>query len=151
MGYLRALWSQSSKIPYLYFTGYVRFTCRHHRGPHRRRIISYGLPKGHRPVRLPVLRPGTTRRHYGMLWSRAYGPSVGYLRVLWSRGCKIPYVYFTGYVMFKCGHPEGLCGFHTGMGTSVRSILRELYGPMRVSCGLGNIRSIVGAGPHGVR
>ena len=28
---------------------------------------------------------------------------MGYLRVLWSRGCKIPYVYLTGSVRFTCG------------------------------------------------
>ena len=87
-------------------------------------------------------------------WCRAlhaYGPSMGYLRVLWSRGCKIPYVYLTGYVRFTCRHPRGPCGFYTGMGASLRSVLRELYGPVRMQCGLGNIRTIGGAGPYGVR
>ena len=46
---------------------------------------------------------------------------MGYLRVLWSRGCKIPYVYLTCSIRFTCGHPRCPCGFHTGMGTSVRS------------------------------
>ena len=54
-----------------------------------------------------VLRPGTTRRHYAMLWSHAYGRSMGYMCVLWSRGCKIPYVYLAGFVRFTCGHPRG--------------------------------------------
>ena len=53
---------------------------------------------------------------------------MGYMRVLWSRGCKIPYVYLTGYIRFKCGHPRGPCGFLTGMGTSVRTVFGELYG-----------------------
>ena len=60
------------------------------------------------------------------MWSHAYGRSVGYLRVLWSRGCKVPYVYLTGSVRFTHGHPKGPCGFHTGMETSVGSVLREV-------------------------
>ena len=71
-----------------------------------------------------VLRPGTTRRHYRMLWSHAYGPSVGYLHVLLSRGwgdtIRVPYR--TRKVQVRAP-----CGFRTGMGTSVRSVLRELY------------------------
>ena len=58
---------------------------------------------------------------------------MDYLRVLWSRGCKIPYMYLTGSVRFTCGHPRGPGGFHTGMGTSVRSVLREPYGPVTIS------------------
>ena len=76
-----------------------------------------------------------------MLWSHVYGRSMGYLHVLCSRGCKIPYVYLTGSVRFTCGHPKSPCGFHSGMGTSVRSVLREPYGPVRMPCGLEN--------PHG--
>ena len=45
----------------------------------------------------------------------------------------------------------GPCGFHTSMGTSVRSVLREPYGPVRMPCELGNTRTISGAGPYGVR
>ena len=74
-----------------------------------------------------------------MLWSHAYGR----LRVLWSRGCKIR-------VRFTCGLPRGLCGFHTGMGTYVRSVLRKPYGPIRMSCRLGNTRTISGARPYGI-
>ena len=59
--------------------------------------------------------------------------------------------YRTGSVSFACKHPRGSYGFHTGMGTSVRSVLRELYSHMRMPCGLGNIRTIGGAGPYGVR
>ena len=33
-----------------------------------------------------------------------------------------------------------------GMGTSVRSVLRELYGPVRIPCGLVNIHTTGGAG-----
>ena len=58
-----------------------------------------------------------------MLWAHAYGRSMGYLRVLWSRGCKIPYVNLTGSVRFTCGHHRGPCGLHAGMRTSVRSVL----------------------------
>ena len=91
-----------------------------------------------------VLRPGTTHRYYAMVWSHAYGRSTGYLRVLWSRGCKIPYVYLIGSVRFKCGYPRGPCGFHTDMGSSVRSGLREPYGPMWMTCDLEMpIRSVV--------
>ena len=75
-----------------------------------------------------VLRPETARRHYAMLWSHAYGRPMGYLRVLWTRGCKTPYVYLIGSIRFTCGHPRGHCGFHTGMGTSVHSVFR---GPTR--------------------
>ena len=64
-------------------------------------VISYGLPKGHRPVRLPR----TTRRHYAVLWAYAYGLSMGYLRVL----CH-------GVARFTCGHPRGPCGFHRAWG-----------------------------------
>ena len=91
-----------------------------------------------------ILRPGTTRRHYAMLWSHAYERYIGYMRVVWSRCCKIPYLYLTGSVRFTCGHPRGPYGFHTGMGTSVRSVLRKLYGPVRMPCGLGNTRTISG-------
>ena len=106
---------------------------------------SYGLPKGHRPVRLPTsYGPGPL---VGItLWSHAYGRS-SYLRVVWSRGCKIPYVYLKGSVRLTCEHPKGPCGFHTGIGTSVRSVLREPYDPVRTPCGLGNICAISGAGP----
>ena len=86
-----------------------------------------------------------------MLWSHAYGRSMGYLRVLWSGGCKLPYVYLTGSVRFTCGHPWGPCGFHTGMATTVRSVLPEPYGPVWMVCRLGNTRTISGAGPCGVR
>ena len=66
---------------------------------------SYGLPKGHRPVRLPTsYGPGPL---VGItLWPHAYGRS-SYLRVVWSRGCKIPYVYLKGSVRFTCEHPKG--------------------------------------------
>ena len=93
----------------------------------------------------------TTRRNYAMIWSHAYGRSKGYLRVVWSRGCKIPCVYLKGSIRFTCEHPRAHCGFHSGMGTSVRSVLREPYGPVRTPCGLGNVRTIRGAGPYGVR
>ena len=86
-----------------------------------------------------------------MLWSHAYRRSIGYLRVVWPRGCKIPYVYINGSVRFKCEHFKARCGFHTGMGTSVRLVLRKPYGPVRTPCGLGNNLTISGAGPYGVR
>ena len=57
---------------------------------------------------------------------------MGYLRVLWTRGCKIPYVYLIGSIRFTCGHPRGHCGFHTGMGTSVQ-FFRALRGTVRLS------------------
>ena len=101
-----------------------------------------------------VLQPGTTGRHYAMLWSHAHGRSMGgYLHVLWSRGCKIPYVYLTGSIRFMCGHLRGPCGFHTTIGTSVHSVLREPYGPspMQMPCGPGNTCMISGAGPYRVR
>ena len=66
-----------------------------------------------------VLRSGTTRRHYATLWSHANGRSMGYLRVIWSRGWKIRTC--TLHVRFTCGHPMNICGFHMGMGTSIRS------------------------------
>ena len=94
--------------------------------------------------------PRTTRGHYTMLWSHAYGCSMGYLLVLWSRGCKIPYVYPTGSVRFTRGHPRGPCGFHLGMGTSVCSVFREVYGPMQMPCALGNTCMISDAGHYGV-
>ena len=78
------------------------------------------------------------------MWSHAYGRSMGYLHVLWSRGCKIPYVYLTCSVRFTCGPTKGTCGFLSGMGTSVSSVLREPYGPVRMPCGLGNTRTISG-------
>ena len=73
------------------------------------------------PYGSPSPTAGTTGRHNAMLWSHAYGSCMGYLRILWSRGCKIPYVYLTGSVRFTCGYPRGPRGFHSGMGTSVRS------------------------------
>ena len=75
---------------------------------------------------------------------------MGYLRVLWSRGCKIPYVYPTGSIRFTRGHPRGFCGFYSGMGASVRSVLREVDGSVRMPCRLGNTGTIRGAGPYGV-
>ena len=66
-----------------------------------------------------------------MLWSHAYGRSMCYLRVLWSRGCKIPYLYLTGSVRFTCGYPRGPCGFHTGMGTSVAGTVRSRVDALR--------------------
>ena len=116
-------------------------------------MISYGLHKGHtcRPVRLPKsYGPGSL---VGITWccGHMHGRSMGYLRVLWSRSCKIPYVYLTGSVRFRSGHPKGPYGFHTDMGTSVHSVVRESYGPARKPCGLGNTRTINGAGPYGVR
>ena len=106
---------------------------------------SYGLPKGHRPVRLPT--PYGPEPRVGItLWSHTYGRS-SYLRVVWTRGCKIPYVYIKGSVRFMCEHPRGPCGFHTGMGTSVRSVLQKPYDPVRTPYGLGNICAISGPGP----
>ena len=58
-------------------------------------------------------------------------------------GLQDPYVYLISSVRFTCGPPRGPCGFHTGMGTSVRSVLRESYGPVRIA-GLGiSVRSVV--------
>ena len=41
---------------------------------------------------------------------------MGYLRILWSRGCKIPNVY-TGSVRLTCGYPKVPCGFHEDIRT----------------------------------
>ena len=60
-----------------------------------------------------ILRSGITPRHYATF----YGLSACYL----VTGLKDTYVYLTGYVRFMCGHPMGLCGFHMGIGTSIRS------------------------------
>ena len=54
-----------------------------------------------------------------------------YLRVLWSRGCKIPYVYLTDSVRFTCRYPRGPCGFHTGMGTSIAGTVWSRVDAMR--------------------
>ena len=70
---------------------------------------------------------------------------MGYLHVLWSRDCKIPYVYLTGSVRLMCRHPRGPCGFRTGMATALHSVLRETYCPGRMHCGLWNTRTISGA------
>ena len=84
-----------------------------------------------------------------MSWSHANERSVGYLHVLWSRDCKIPYMYLTCSVRLAFGHPRVPCGFHTGMGTSVRLVLREPYGPVRMPYGLGNTLTISSAGHTG--
>ena len=101
------------------------------------------------PTASQVLRFGTTCGHYAM-WSHAYGCSMGHLCFLWSRSCKISYVYLDGSVRYTCGHLRGPYGFYTHMGTSVHSVLREPYGPVRMLCGLGNTRTISGAGPYWV-
>ena len=72
-----------------------------------------------------------------MLWSHAYGRSIGYLRVLCSRGCQIPYLYPTGCVRFTRDHSRGPCGFISDMGVSVRSVLRECTVPCGCRSGLG--------------
>ena len=71
---------------------------------------------------------GWSRARAGLGVTRVFGPSevrtkspkclghiklprssrAPYLRVLWPRGCKIPYVYLTGSMRFTCGHPRGL-------------------------------------------
>ena len=64
-----------------------------------------------------------------------------YLCVLWSRDCKLPYVYLTCSVRLTCRYPRGLCGYHTGMGTSVAGTVRS-----RVVCRAGltiPVRSVV--------
>ena len=105
-------------------------------------MISYGLPKGHRPVRLPKSygpgpHVGITRccghMHTGVLWVICVSVVTGLQDTV-----RVPYV----------RPPRGPCGFHTGMGTSVRSVLPEPYGPVRI-CWLGNTRTISGVGPYG--
>ena len=78
------------------------------------------FPRVMGPYGSQVLRAGTTCRHYATLWSHANGRSMGYLRVIWSRVeryVRVPYMLRK----FTCGHPIGLCGFHMGVGTSIRS------------------------------
>ena len=101
------------------------------------------LPNSYGPGPLVGITGCCDHMHTGLQWV---------ICVFFCHGVgEIPYVYLTGSVRFMCGHPKVPCRFHTGMGTSVRSVLMELYGPVRMPCGLGNICTIGGEGPYGDR
>ena len=139
-------------------------------------IISYGLPKRLRPVRLPksygpgpligitrccghmytaVLRVICVFFGHGLPTGHRHPNPHGHAASCDRGICVISYgvprylicTFLTGSVSFTCGHPMGPCGFHTGIRTSVSSVSCKPYGPVRMPCGLGNTRMISGAGP----